>query len=116
MARTMAHFRRAETPHTDWCARDHRCGIAEHRSAGAVTARGTGRAVMTRVQAGDTEYAEVTIRIPLHRRDAVARTQLAALLHHLGLLLDAVIARPYAIPGRSDRPAIDRRAAPRSRR
>lgn len=108
-ARTMAHFRRDETPHTDWCARDHRCGVAEHRSAGTVTARGTGRAVVTRVKAGDVEYAEVHIRIPLHRRGDTARTQLATLLRLLGHLLDAVIARPYTLPGRAGQPAIDRR-------
>jgi hypothetical protein len=107
----MARLQRTETPHTDWCARDHTCGITEHRSPATVTARGTGRAVVTRVQAGDVEYAEVHIRIPLHRREDTARTQLATLLRLLGHLLDAVIARPYPIPGRAGRPAIDRTAA-----
>ena len=32
-ARTMAHLKRADTPHTGWCARDHRCGLDVHRSA-----------------------------------------------------------------------------------
>ncbi|GLZ02432.1 hypothetical protein [Actinoplanes sp. NBRC 103695] len=110
-ARTMARIQRDETPHTAWCARDHRCGLDEHRSAAKVVAGGTGRAVVTRVRAGDVEYAEVHLRIPLSRREDTARTQLATLLRLLGQLLDAVIARPYAVPGRGERPAISRRAA-----
>lgn len=110
-ARTMARLTRTETPHTEWCARDHTCGIDTHRARPVVTARGSGRAVMTRTRAGDVEYAEVVIRIPLHRRPDVARAQLATLLRLLSDLLDAVIARPYVLPGRGRRPAIDRRAA-----
>ncbi|SNY52031.1 hypothetical protein [Paractinoplanes atraurantiacus] len=109
-ARTMGRFTRTQTPHTDWCARDHRCGLNEHRSAAKVTARGTGRAVVTRVRAGDVEYAEVHIRIPLSRREDTARTQLATLLRLLGDLLDAVIARPHVLPARAGRRAIDRGA------
>lgn len=107
----MARLTRETTDHTDWCTRDHRCGVNEHRAAPVVTARGSGRAVMTRVRAGEVEYAEVLIRIPLSRRPDTARTQLATLLRLLGHLLDAVIARPHAFPRRAERPAIDRRAA-----
>lgn len=110
-ARTMARLIRTETPHTEWCARDHTCGIDQHRARPVVTARGTGRAVMTRTRAGDIEYAEVVIRIPLHRGPDVARTQLATLLRLLGELLDAVIARPYVLPSRGEQRAIGRRAA-----
>jgi len=107
----MARIRRAETPHTEWCARDHTCGIDQHRARPVVTARGSGRAVMTRTRAGDVDYAEVVIRIPLHRNESTARKQLATLLRMLGELLEWVIARPYLLPGRADRRAIDRRSA-----
>ncbi|UQU67533.1 hypothetical protein COUCH_15225 [Couchioplanes caeruleus] len=109
--RTMARLTRQTTHHTDWCTRDHRCGVNEHRAAPVVTARGSGRSVMTRVRAGETEYAEVLIRIPLSRRPDTARTQLATLLRLLGQLLDAVIVRPAAMPSRAERPAIGWRAA-----
>ena len=109
--RTVAPLTRQTTEHTDWCTRDHRCGVNEHRAAPVVTARGTGRAVMTRVRAADVEYAEVLIRIPLSRRPDTARTQLAVLLRLLGQLLDLVIVRPQVIPGRERRAAIDQRAA-----
>lgn len=110
-ARTMARLTRTATPHTQWCAQDHTCGIDQHRARPVVTARGTGRAVMTRTRAGDVDYAEVVIRIPLHRNENTARKQLAVLLRLLGELLDAVIVRPRVLPGRGERPAIGRRAA-----
>ncbi|XVV14421.1 hypothetical protein ACQP2X_08780 [Actinoplanes sp. CA-131856] len=104
-------MQRQPTPHTDWCARDHTCGIDTHRARPVVTVRGSGRAVMTRTRAGDVDYAEVLIRIPLHGREDTARTQLATLLRLLGDLLAAVIARPRVLPTRADRPALDRRPA-----
>ncbi|GGL16377.1 hypothetical protein [Mangrovihabitans endophyticus] len=107
-ARTTARLRRAPTEHTGWCARDHTCGIDTHRARPVVTARGTGRAVMTRTRAGDVDYAEVLIRIPLHRNENTARTQLALLLRLLGELLDT-LTTSHLLPGRTRRPALDRR-------
>ncbi|PRY28021.1 hypothetical protein [Pseudosporangium ferrugineum] len=66
---------------------------------------------MTRTRAADVEYAEVVIRIPLHRNDNTARRQLAILVRLLGDLLDAVVIRPRSLPGHGERPAIGRRAA-----
>ncbi|WP_433301055.1 hypothetical protein ACQP2F_04985 [Actinoplanes sp. CA-030573] len=109
--RTMARLTRIATQHTQWCAQDHTCGIDTHRARPVVTARGSGRAVMTRTRAADVEYAEVVIRIPLHRNGNTARGQLATLLRLLGELLDAVIVRPHVLTGRGERFAIGRRAA-----
>jgi hypothetical protein len=86
-ARTMAHFHRAETQHTDWCARDHRCGVAEHRSADLTAREIGGRAWLTRVRAGDVEYVEIRARIPLHPTEKVARWQLATALTLMRALL-----------------------------
>lgn len=113
-ARTMARLHRAETPHTGWCARDHRCGVDVHRS-GELIADGPlgGRAVVTRVRAADVDYAEVRIRVPLSRAEGTARRQLGLALHLCRELLAAVAAiRPAALPARTDqRPAIGRRVA-----
>lgn len=110
-ARTMARLTRTETPHTSWCARDHRCGIDEHRSAD-ITADGIGgRAWLTRVRAGDREYIEIRARIPLHSNDNAARWQLATALELMRELLATVAARLIRLPGRDQRRAIGRRAA-----
>ena len=105
----MARFHRAETPHTEWCARDHTCGLVEHRSRPIVIGPDTGgRAVITRVQAGDREYAAVTLRVPLHRTGRVASAQLNVLLRQIRALFAAVAAAPpAALTGRSERHAID---------
>lgn len=92
-ARTMARLIRTETPHTDWCARDHRCGLAEHRSADLIADGVGGRAVITRVRAGRTEYAEIRARIPLHHNETGARWQLAMTLRLIRELLAAVAIR-----------------------
>jgi hypothetical protein len=78
----MRHHHREPTGHTDWCARDHRCGVAEHRSPDMVVdLPGHGRAVVTRVQAADgREHAEVRARLLLHTTDTGARWQLRTLL------------------------------------
>jgi hypothetical protein len=108
-ARTMAQLRREPTEHTSWCARDHRCGVAEHRSADLIADGVGGRAVITRIRAGNVEYAEVRMRIPLSRSESTARRQLAAILELARRLLATVAAiHPDAIT-RRDRPAIDRR-------
>ncbi|BCJ53403.1 hypothetical protein Asp14428_48780 [Actinoplanes sp. NBRC 14428] len=111
-ARTMARYSRAETPHTSWCARDHRCGVNEHRSPDIEASDVGGRAWITRVRAGDREYAEIRARIPLHSNENVARGQLAIALDVMRELLAAVAAaRPIRLSARAGRPAIDRRSA-----
>src|SRR5687767_9323251 len=107
--RTMARLRRAETPHTDWCARDHRCGINEHRSPDITADDIGGRAWLTRVRAADREYVEIRARIPLHPHDLVARKQLAVALGLMRELLAEVAPRLTGMSGRRRR-AIDRRA------
>ena len=110
--RTMARLQRTETPHTDWCARDHRCGITEHRSPDIFTDATGGRGVMNRVQAGDRNYAEITIRVRLDRREAVAARQVSLTLHLINSLIRAVAAvRPEALATGARRPALDRRHA-----
>ncbi len=110
-ARTMARLHRTPTPHTDWCARDHRCGINEHRSAEIIADHLGGRAVVTRVRAGDTEYTEIRARIPLHSNETGARWQVATALHLMRDLLAAVTIRRGVLRTRTERPAIERRAA-----
>ena len=110
-ARTMARFHRDATPHTTWCARDHRCGVAEHRSADIVADHLGGRAVITRVRAADIEYAEIRARIPLHHTETGARWQLATTLRLIRELLAAVAIRPGVLRARPGRPAIGRNAA-----
>jgi hypothetical protein len=110
-ARTMAHLRREPTPHTSWCARDHRCGIAEHRSADIVADHLGARAVITRVRAGHVEYAEIRARIPLHHTETGARWQLATTLRLIRDLLAAVVIRPGVLRASANRRAIGRRAA-----
>jgi hypothetical protein len=110
--RTMARISRAATPHTNWCTRDHRCGLAEHRSADLIADAVGGRAVITRVSAGGVEYAEIRARIPLADLDHSARRQVGLTLHLIRRLLAAVAAvRPEALTRGNDRPAIGRRAA-----
>jgi hypothetical protein len=75
----------AHLAHTDWCARDHRCNLGEHRSAPIlVDLPGHGRAVLTRVRA-DTgrEHAEIRVRVALAATEPAARRQLASLLTDL---------------------------------
>ncbi|GGN74040.1 hypothetical protein GCM10010112_43780 [Actinoplanes lobatus] len=110
-ARTMARLQRTETPHTDWCARDHRCGLDAHRSPEIIADALGGRAVTTRVRAGDRDYAEITIRVRLDHRDPIAARQVGLTLHLINRLIRAVNAvRPEALAGRI-RPALDRRSA-----
>ncbi len=81
--------RRTGTAHTDWCARDHRCNLAEHRSPEIVVeVPGAGRAVLTRVRTADgTDCAEIRMRIVLPEHEPHARTRLVALLTHLHTLI-----------------------------
>ena len=102
----MARIQRTPVEHTAWCARDHRCGVAEHRSADLIADAIGGRAVITRVRAGDVEYAEIRARIPLHRNESGARWQLAIALRLMRDLLDTVVIRPGVLPSRTERPAL----------
>jgi hypothetical protein len=75
--------------HTDWCAADHRCNLAEHRSHDIVVdLPGYGRAVLTRV-ADDNgrEYGEIRARIALDPDEYTARVQLRTALTDLRGLL-----------------------------
>jgi len=105
-ARTMARLTRTETPHTDWCSRDHQCGIDVHRSRPQVADAIGGRAVITRVRAADVDYIEVTARIPLHSNETGARWQVATTLRLMRELLAAIAIRPGVLRGRTERPAI----------
>lgn len=68
--------------HTDFCARDHRCNLGEHRSAEIVVdLPGHARAVLVRVRASDgREHAEIRVRVALADVDPAARRQLGTLL------------------------------------
>ena len=104
----MRHHHREPTGHTDWCARDHRCGVAEHRSPDMVVdLPGHGRAVVTRVQAADgREHAEVRARLLLHTTDTGARWQLRTLLTGLDRLLHTAAIRRGIVRAADTRPAI----------
>ncbi|GAB7049375.1 hypothetical protein [Catenuloplanes indicus] len=86
------------TPHPDWCAADHRCGLNEHRSAEIIVDLARhGRGVVTRTRTENgREYAEVRLWVPLARREVAARRQLLTMLSGLRVLLGrvAVAARP----------------------
>ncbi|GIE87901.1 hypothetical protein [Actinoplanes regularis] len=111
--RTMRRIRRDETPHTPWCARDHRCGINLHTSPDMYTDGPLGaRGVLNRVQTETSDYAEIRIRIPISTREPIARKQLGIALRMIRELLHAVSAvRPGALDHDRDRPALDRRPA-----
>jgi hypothetical protein len=88
--------------HTDWCARNHTCGLGEHRATPIVLdAPGAGRVVLTRVRGTDgRDHAEVRLTIALPSNETHARYRLAAVLSHLETLIG---------PARRDAPG--RRAA-----
>jgi hypothetical protein len=81
--------RRTGTPHTDWCAADHRCNLAEHRSEEiVVNLPGYGRAVLARVRDDQgNEYGEIRARIALDTNEYSARVQLRTALTDLRALL-----------------------------
>jgi hypothetical protein len=91
-------MRRRATPHTDWCARDHRCNLSEHRSEDIIVdLPGRGRAVLTRVTAvGGTGQADIRLRIALADAEPAARRQLATILADLHTLVTraAIAGRP----------------------
>src|SRR5690606_35852859 len=80
--------------HPDWCARGHRCGLGEHRSAPITLDRpGRGVVVLTRVLAADgREHAEIRLRVAL-APGGRARSHLGLVVSGLASLLSRV-ARP----------------------
>ncbi|WP_341717693.1 hypothetical protein QQG74_28285 [Micromonospora sp. FIMYZ51] len=84
--------------HTDWCGRDHRCGLGEHRSPEIVVdLPGRARAVLVRVRTDSgREHAEVRLRVALASREVAARRQLVGLLGDVrqAVTRAAIAARP----------------------
>lgn len=106
------HLRRTADEHTTWCARDHRCNLGEHRSDEMlVDLAGAGRVVVTRVRAGDREYAEIRGRIRLHDTEAGARWQLNRALSGLRQLLAAVRLLPGTTPAPTPALGVDKTPA-----
>ncbi|MDG9678246.1 hypothetical protein [Micromonospora sp. DH14] len=95
--------RRTRDGHTDWCGKDHRCGLGEHRSDEIVVdVAGRARAVLVRVRtAAGREHAEVRVRVALAPSDLAARRQLVGLLGDLrqAVTRAAILSRPR--PGRA---------------
>ncbi|MFE0530617.1 hypothetical protein ACFW0V_23775 [Micromonospora parva] len=89
--------------HTEWCGKDHRCGLGEHRSDEIVVdVAGRSRAVLVRVRtATGREHAEVRVRVALAPSDLAARRQLVGLLGDLrqAVTRAAIASRPR--PGRA---------------
>ena len=89
-------MKRHPTPHTGWCARGHRCNLAEHRAHPITVDAAGNRATITRVQGpGGTGYADVTLAVRLDRHEPTARTQLGRLLTELEALLALVDELPW---------------------
>ena len=90
--------RRTRDGHTDWCGKDHRCGLGEHRSEEIVVdVAGRSRAVLVRVRtAAGREHAEVRVRVALAPSELAARRQLVGLLGDLrhAVTRAAITARP----------------------
>ncbi|MEU5724685.1 hypothetical protein ABZ783_23050 [Micromonospora sp. NPDC047738] len=86
--------------HTDWCGRDHRCGLGEHRSEEIVVdLPGRARAVLVRVRtAAGRDHAEVRVRVALAAGELAARRQLVGLLGDVreAVTRAAIAARPRA--------------------
>ncbi|MGC5054552.1 hypothetical protein ACLQ2S_24230 [Micromonospora sp. DT48] len=84
--------------HTDWCGRDHRCNLGEHRSEEIVVdISGHARAVLVRVRsAAGRDHAEIRVRVALAPAELAARRQLVGLLGDLrhAVTRAAIAARP----------------------
>ncbi|MFD6752698.1 hypothetical protein [Micromonospora gifhornensis] len=89
---------RRSAGHTDWCGRDHRCNLGEHRSPEIVVdIPGHARAVLVRVRtATGRDHAEIRIRVALAPTELAARRQLVGLLGDLrqAVTRAAITARP----------------------
>jgi hypothetical protein len=100
----MTARRAGRAGHTDWCGRDHRCNLGEHRSDEIVVDAGHARAVLVRVRtAAGREHAEVRVRVALAPGEIAARRQLVGLLGDVrqAVTRAAIAARPR--PGRAER-------------
>ncbi|MBE1489115.1 hypothetical protein [Plantactinospora soyae] len=98
-------MKRRPTPHTDWCPRDHRCNLGEHRSEEMVVdLPGYGRAVLNRVATDyGTGHAEIRIRVVLDPAEPAARRQLATMLTDLRALVIRVAISARPTPARRGR-------------
>ena len=80
---------RTSSGHNAWCARDHRCGLREHRAEPIIfNVPRCGRGSLTRI-AGPTgrQYAEIRLQIPLPTNEPSARMRLTSLLSAIPALL-----------------------------
>jgi hypothetical protein len=79
--------------HPDWCARDHRCNLGEHRAEPVTLARNrAGAIVLTRVLAANgRQHVEIRTRIVLAPGETQARAHLARILTELDAHLSRVI-------------------------
>jgi hypothetical protein len=79
--------------HPEWCARDHRCGLGEHRSEPVAWRTEYGTLVATRVRdAGGREWLETRTVVRLARDERRARTQAQHLAVGVDLTVRAVLA------------------------
>lgn len=88
---------RRTTGHTDWCARDHRCNLGEHRSHEIVVdLPARARAVLVRARTTNgRDHADIRIRVALAPTEPAARRQLSGLLGDLRhTITRAAIATP----------------------
>jgi hypothetical protein len=77
--------------HTDWCARDHRCNLGEHRALPVTLTADRGLIVLTRLRAADgRHHVEIRMRIALANSEKPARARLARILTQLDALLQHV--------------------------
>lgn len=96
--------RAGRTGHTNFCARDHRCNLGEHRSAEIVVdLPGHGRAVLTRVRTtAGRHHAEIRIRVALAPAEPAARRQLLGLLADVRDTVTRALAAGRPAPRRAD--------------
>jgi hypothetical protein len=79
--------------HPDWCARDHRCNLGEHRAEPVTVAHNrAGTIVLTRVLAANgRQHVEIRTRIELAPGEAQSRRHLGTILTDLQAHLHRVI-------------------------
>lgn len=91
--------------HTDWCARDHRCNLGEHRSDEIVVdLPARARAVLVRARtATGRDHADIRIRVALAPTEPAARRQLTGLLGDLRHTVTRAAIATQAYPRRNPR-------------